>query len=137
MHCLLTVWSLLCRCSSCSCSFRIIKRATVWSLAAQLTWILVDRSAVLPNLVGLASHANSWFLLKGHPNHLATHWLLGFAAIVLLIAHQTTWIYWWFSHYGASWTVATVLASLVWPVPTLLLLSSANSDEALPGKCAF
>lgn len=53
------------------------------------------------------------------------------AAVVLLAAHQTTWIYWWFLRGGSVWQTVSVLAGLVWPVPTLLLLSSA-SGEALP-----
>jgi hypothetical protein len=114
------------------CSFRLIKRATQCSLAAQLAWLLLDRSALLPNLVGMASHGSSWLLLRHHPHHLDTALPLCAAAVGLLVAHQTSWIYWWFSTKGVSWAVVSVLASLVWPVPTMLLLSSASSDSALP-----
>lgn len=113
-------------------SFRLIKRATQCSLAVQLAWLLLDRAALLPNLVGMASHGTSWLLLRHHPHHLDTALPLCVAAVALLIAHQTSWIYWWFSSKGISWAVVSVLASLVWPVPTMLLLSAASSDSALP-----
>lgn len=116
-------------------SYRIIRRLTQWCAAVQALWLLGDRAAWLPNLLGLLSHADSWLLLRQHPDHELGH-PLSIAAVLLLLAHQTSWILWWFGRGGSGWQVACVLAGLVWPVPTMLLLSSA-SGEALPTAASW
>ncbi|KAF8060572.1 hypothetical protein HT031_004749 [Scenedesmus sp. PABB004] len=110
-------------------SYRLIRRATLACAGLQAMWLLCDRGAALPNAVGLLSHAVSWALLRHHPRH-QENLPLTIGAVILLLAHQTAWV-WTMFDAGASTTQLTcTLAALVWPVPCMLLLSSAT--DSLP-----
>lgn len=116
-------------------TFRILRRGTLACAALQLAWLALDPTGptLLPNLVGLASHATTWWILHHlYPAHMGLEQPATYAAVGLLIAHQTAWMWSWVGTGGGLMHIAAVLASLVWPVPTLLILSAADGEGQLP-----
>jgi hypothetical protein len=117
-------------------SQKLIKRYTIFCVVTHLSWLVSDSTALIPNLAGLASDINSWLLLKQHPNHQLDGPCTIIAA-VLLVGHQISWLMWWNGTIGGRTHdvsllhVISILAAIVWPVPVMLLLSSA-SNESLP-----
>lgn len=110
---------------------RILKRACLLVGALQAAWLLFDHSLALPNAVGVASHAVSWHTLATlYPHHMGLDQPSTYATVILLIAHQTAWIYTWV-HESGMVPVLAVLATVVWPVPTVLILS-AGTEPDLP-----
>lgn len=113
-------------------TFRLIKRGTIFCASLQLLWLILDRQLFWPNLIGLASHANSWLMLKYHyPNHMGLDQPPTIIALVLLVVHQTSWVLSWAHQAGTLLSVAAVLATVVWPIPIMLLLS-AGTESDLP-----
>lgn len=113
---------------------RLIKRGLIFCASVQLLWLVLDRHLVWPNLIGLASHANSWWMLKYHyPNHMGLEQPPTIVALALLVIHQTSWVLSWGHEAGGLLSVAAVLATVVWPIPIMLLLS-AGTESDLPTR---
>lgn len=112
-------------------TFRWAKHGTQLCAILQLLWLVLDPSMMWPNTIGLLSHATSWAILKFHyPHHMGFEQPATYAALVLLVLHQTAWIYYWL-HLGPGpmWQITAVLAAVVWPVPTLLILSAGGESD--------
>jgi hypothetical protein len=115
-------------------TFRLIKRGTIMCFSLQLLWLVLDRQLLWPNLIGLVSHANSWLMLKRYyPSHMGLDQPPTILALVLLVVHQTSWVLTWAHEAGSLLNVAAVLATVVWPIPIMLLLS-AGTDSDLPTR---
>jgi hypothetical protein len=113
-------------------TFRLIKRGTIVCFSLQLLWLITDRQLFWPNLVGLVSHANSWLMLKRYyPNHMGLEQPPTIVALALLVVHQTTWVLTWAQDAGSLVNIAAILATVVWPIPIMLLLS-AGTESDLP-----
>jgi len=97
----------------------------------------MDSTALIPNLVGLASSINSWLLSEAAPKpsvrtrlHNSCSSPAGWSSN--LVAHVVEWHHWAHASMKKLLHVISILAAIVWPVPVMLLLSSA-SNESLPG----
>jgi hypothetical protein len=118
-------------------TFRLIRRGTIICASLQLLWLVLDRRVLWPNLIGLASHANSWYMLKWYyPSHMGLDQPATIAALVLLVVHQTAWVLTWAHEASGLLDVAAILATVVWPIPIMLLLS-AGTDSELPIRMPF
>lgn len=115
-------------------TYRLIKRGTIACLGLQLLWLVLDRQFFWPNVIGLVSHANSWWMLKHYyPSHMGMDQPPTILALVLLVVHQTSWVLAWAHEAGSLLSVAAILATVVWPIPIMLLLS-AGTDSDLPTR---
>lgn len=115
-------------------TFKLIKRGTIFCFTLQLLWLVLDRQLMWPNLIGLVSHANSWLMLKHYyPSHMGLDQPPTIAALVLLVVHQTSWVLTWAHEAGSLLNVAAILATVVWPIPIMLLLS-AGTESDLPTR---
>ena len=115
-------------------TYRLIKRGIIFCFTLQLIWLCLDRQLFWPNLVGLISHANSALMLtRYYPSHMGLDQPPTIAALVLLVVHQTSWVLTWAHEAGSLLNVAAILATVVWPIPIMLLLS-AGTDSDLPTR---
>lgn len=72
-------------------------------------------------------------LTRYYPSHMGLDQPPTIAALVLLVVHQTSWVLMWAHEAGSLLNVAAILATVVWPIPIMLLLS-AGTDSDLPTR---
>lgn len=72
-------------------------------------------------------------LKRYYPSHMGLDQPPTILALVLLVVHQTSWVLTWAHEAGSLLNVAAVLATVVWPIPIMLLLS-AGTDSDLPTR---
>ena len=112
---------------------RVLKKGIASTTVVHIICVLSARAPLAPHAVGLSSQVVHWLLLKRFP-FIPFEDSLFLSALVLLVLHQTAWVYSLLQlHAGIARIIAT-LAALVWPIPFTFLVSIATGDYMLPSS---
>jgi hypothetical protein len=110
---------------------RVLKRGIASTTVVHVLCLVFSRVPLAPHAVGLSSQVVHWVLLKRFP-FIPFEDPLFLISLVLLVLHQTAWVYSLLQlHAGIARIIAT-LAALVWPIPFTFLVSIASGDYVLP-----